>query len=377
VTSPFQVLLVEDDARSAKLYAAAIEDGLPTTVRTTGSAEEAIAALAAMLQPPDLVVIDLELPGQHGDAVLAAVRSDARSRSVPVVVLTGLSDVDTQMRLLEAGADDFIEKGSPPEIVIARLGAQLRHKLAADRLERLALERDLFAAGVLADIGSVKWAILTSCRELRTALRDDPAARAADIKAQLDRLTAVASKLGAYAADVIQSVRDTTRAPATAPQDLAALLAAVADALATDAPQSAAKLLIDVPQPLTPVLGDKSFLRLALLNVARYLLAALPRTDGGLPELRITVTQELATSAPASPRATMVTRLSADAPDPTDAELARLFAGHRDARRTDDDGLNLGLALVAKVIAKMGGRAWAERAPTGKGVSICLELARS
>src|SRR6185437_5131209 len=102
---------------------------------------------------------------------------------------------------------------------------QLRHKLALDRLERLALDRDLFAAGVLSDIGTTKWTIVSLCRQAKTSLEDDPEARRPEILQVLDKLSAHASRLGGYAADVIQSVRETHRTPRIQPQDPGALLA--------------------------------------------------------------------------------------------------------------------------------------------------------
>src|SRR5690606_17618543 len=156
-----------------RIYAEAITQSLGATVDFAADGEAALAPMPAE-QPPDMVILDLEMPGAAGEAVLAGIRAEHRPRYTPGILLTGRTSPATQLTLLDNGADDFIEKGAPPEILIARLKAQIRHKLAVDRLERLALDRDLFAAGVLQDLGTIKWTIVTLCRNAKEILARDP-----------------------------------------------------------------------------------------------------------------------------------------------------------------------------------------------------------
>jgi len=368
-TETFSILLVDDDARHRDVYKQVIIDRLPAEVRFAGDGEEALAALASS-DPPDLVVLDLDLPKLRGEEVLTRIKGDHRLRFVPVIILTGEGGFDKQMELLDAGADDFIEKGSTPEVLVARLKAQMRHKLAVDRLERVALERDLFAAGVLADIGSIKWAILSACGHVKDAMRVDAKGAPASVPPHLDKLTSVASKLGAYAAGVIQSVRDTSRKPTITAQDVRGLCEWVGEVLQSGPDGSGAKVGWRLPQGLAPVLADKNFLRLAWLNVVQYCLSRA--SEGTKPVL--TVTQE---PAPAVTdhhgRAYVRTTVRDDGPPPLAAkDVARLFHPSSIAEGGIGD---LGLALAAKVMAKMGGRASAEAPADGApGIVFHLDL---
>lgn len=365
-TETFSILLVDDDARHRDVYKQVIIDRLPVDVRFAGDGEEALATLASS-DPPDLVVLDLDLPKLRGEEVLTRIKSDARLRFVPVIILTGEGGEGKQMELLDAGADDFIEKGSTPEVLVARLKAQMRHKLAVDRLESVALERDLFAAGVLADIGSIKWAILSACGHVKTAMRANATLAPTSVPPHLDKLTSVASKLGSYAAGVIQTVRDTSRKPTIAPLDVRALCEWVGEVLQSGPDGSGAKVGWRLPKDLAAVLADKNFLRLAWLNIVQYCLSRAG--DGMVPVL--TVTQEPAPKVTDHHgRAYLRTSIRDEGPPLLAKDIARLF--HPSSIAEGSTG-HLGLALAAKVMAKMGGRASAD-APAGGAPGIVFRL---
>jgi CheY-like chemotaxis protein len=78
---------------------------------------------------PDLVLLDLNLPNVDGHTVLRKLRSEARTAELPIVVLTARGEEDNEVRVLKAGATDFITKPFRPRALIARLGATLtRHR---------------------------------------------------------------------------------------------------------------------------------------------------------------------------------------------------------------------------------------------------------
>lgn len=368
-TGTFRILLVEDQVRHQQIYAQAITDSLSATV---DFAVDGITALAKMRadEPPDMVILDLEIPELSGEEVLAGIRADHRLRYTPVIILTGLSSEDMQMKLLELGADDFIEKGAAPEILIARLKAQMRHKLAVDRLERLALDRDLFAAGVLQDIGTIKWTIVNHCRQAKEILARDPIGEKDELLAHLDKLTAHGTRLGAYASDVIQSVRETHRSPQIQTQNLRALCEWTAEVSSTTEDGAAAGFKLVFEGDIKPVLADKSFLRLALLNIVQN---AVKFANPDVP-LVITVSQELLPKAvdPLA-RQYVTTHIRDNGLGITDRQLQQIF---RQAARTGDaDGdLSIGLALVAKVMAKMNGHVTAGRVAGGTGSVMSFSL---
>jgi CheY-like chemotaxis protein len=102
-----QILVVEDDAP--------LRDLLAEVLKMEGFAVEAAAAGAAGLElarrsPPDLVVCDVSMPGLDGYAVLAALRRDPATASVPVIFLTGLRGEVFRRRSIEVGVDGYVSK---------------------------------------------------------------------------------------------------------------------------------------------------------------------------------------------------------------------------------------------------------------------------
>ena len=80
---------------------------------------------------PDLVILDLNLPGVDGYTVLSHVRSREATRNLPIIVLTAKGDEDNEVRVLELGADDFLTKPFRARALAARLQATLsRHRVA-------------------------------------------------------------------------------------------------------------------------------------------------------------------------------------------------------------------------------------------------------
>ena len=107
-----KVVLVIDDVKSVlQLIRAALIDH-PVDVLTAADGGSGLA-LAQELTP-DLILLDLALPVMDGWDILAALRSDPATSSVPVVIVTAHGDSDTASRAREAGADGFISKPFRP-----------------------------------------------------------------------------------------------------------------------------------------------------------------------------------------------------------------------------------------------------------------------
>lgn len=370
--TPLTILFVEDQVRHRRIYEAAITEALPAKVTFAVTGDEALAIMNSAT-PPDMVILDLELPGIRGDEVLVRIKTNQRLRYTPVIILTGHADLATQMQLLRGGADDFIEKSGPPSVLMARIRAQMRHKVAIDRLERLAIDRDLFAAGVLADISASKGTITSLCHRAQAAIAADPVANQSEILAVYDQLSAHATQLGSYAVDVIQSVRETQREPQMAAQSIAEALAWVAGlfAPAGGAPAGQFEFHWQAPAALAPVLADRSFLRLAVFNIVQH---AQHRVSDG-QALRLLVSQNplpVDDRQDLQGRRMLVTRFRDYGPTPRGADLEHAFTPSLRGEGLSD-GQPLGLALVAKVVARMGGEVWAEAAEGG-GMVYCLAL---
>jgi len=123
------VLLVDDDADIRKMAALSLEriGGFRVTVASSG--EEAIErALAA---PPDLLLLDVSMPGTDGPATLAALRRDARTERVPVVFFTAIANEGEVTRLRALGAVGVV--GKPFDVMA--LPARIRGILDGLRVE--------------------------------------------------------------------------------------------------------------------------------------------------------------------------------------------------------------------------------------------------
>jgi two-component system cell cycle response regulator DivK len=102
-----RVLVVEDNERNLKLVRAVLEHA-GFEVREAGTTDAAL--VEAVAHRPDLVLMDLQLPGQDGVAGLAALRAHPDTHDVPVVALTALAMPEDRERVREAGFDGYWEK---------------------------------------------------------------------------------------------------------------------------------------------------------------------------------------------------------------------------------------------------------------------------
>src|SRR5690606_23472106 len=99
---------------------------------------EALDALRA--NPPDIVLMDVMMPGMNGLALLKALRAHPSTAGVPVIMLTALDETDDIVRGLDLGANDYVTKPPQLEVLAARVRTQLHLKRLQDQRERDILE---------------------------------------------------------------------------------------------------------------------------------------------------------------------------------------------------------------------------------------------
>jgi two-component system OmpR family response regulator len=125
----YRVLLVEDDPRLAELVTEYLS-GYEFTVELATRGDVALDSFKA--GKPDIVVLDLMLPGMDGMVVCRQIRDISE---VPILILTAREDTYDEVSGLEQGADDFVNKPVQPRVLLARLRALLRRsqpKTASD-----------------------------------------------------------------------------------------------------------------------------------------------------------------------------------------------------------------------------------------------------
>jgi two-component system phosphate regulon response regulator PhoB len=118
-----KILIVEDERDIADLVGFNLERAGYEVLK----AHDGITgAEMAIQQRPDLVILDLMLPGKDGYGVFKEIRRDSRSRDIPVIMLTARAQTEDRIQGLEAGADDYLTKPFSPKELMLRVQAVLK-----------------------------------------------------------------------------------------------------------------------------------------------------------------------------------------------------------------------------------------------------------
>ena len=131
------VLVVDDNEANRRL----LSDLLSVhgyAVRTACDGASCLASIAE--SPPDLILLDVIMPGMDGFTVCRTLREDGRYRMLPIVMVTALDPNQERVKGLDAGADDFLSKPIHPAELLARVRSLLRVKHLYDQVEAQATE---------------------------------------------------------------------------------------------------------------------------------------------------------------------------------------------------------------------------------------------
>lgn len=133
---PSRVLVVDDNASNREL----LKRRLERQGHSVALAENGSRALEMVWEAPfDLILLDLLMPDISGFDVLSVLKSDDALRDIPVIMISALNEIDSIVRCIEAGAEDYLAKPFDPVLLRARIGSSLEKKHLRDR-EREALE---------------------------------------------------------------------------------------------------------------------------------------------------------------------------------------------------------------------------------------------
>jgi diguanylate cyclase (GGDEF)-like protein len=180
-----RILLVDDQSRNLAL----LEALLAPLGHELVMAKDGLSAVAAFNRfKPDLVLLDLVMPGLDGLEVLKYIRAESGAEHVPVIVVTAHSEPEHKLRGLEAGADDFLEKPADGRGLRIRVSTllqlkdsrdalrRLNEQLEArnDQLKRLQHEQQELTAFVVHDLKSPLAALWSNLEYARHPARDSP-----------------------------------------------------------------------------------------------------------------------------------------------------------------------------------------------------------
>lgn len=137
-TEKATILVVDDAPENLALMLALLKDDY--TVRVANNGERALSLLQASEIPPDLLLLDIMMPGIDGYEVCRRIKSDEKLHELPVIFLTALSANTDEQHGLELGAVDYITKPINPAIFMARI----KNHIELSRLRHFLEERNLF-----------------------------------------------------------------------------------------------------------------------------------------------------------------------------------------------------------------------------------------
>ncbi len=170
-----KILIVEDESDIAELI----------SLHLTREGHEAVCIgnglqvmPAVLAQQPEIIVLDLMLPGLDGMQIFKRLRADTRTATIPVIILTAKGQVTDKIAGLELGADDYLTKPFSPRELYLRISAVLRRVKKVTHVSeiqrgRFMLDRKnmkLFLDGTALDLTTIEFKLLTTLMENDTAV---------------------------------------------------------------------------------------------------------------------------------------------------------------------------------------------------------------
>src|SRR5947207_1326316 len=124
------ILAVDDTPTNLSLIAGLLGERYRVKVASNG----AKALELATANPPDLILLDVMMPGLNGYEVLERIRADAGLRHIPVVMISAVDQIESVIRCIELGAEDYLFKPFDPTLLYARVSASLEKKALRDEV---------------------------------------------------------------------------------------------------------------------------------------------------------------------------------------------------------------------------------------------------
>ena len=130
--APVRVLVVDDDPQIVEIISLML-DAAGYGVLRAGSGEECV--LIATTKRPEIILLDVQLPGMDGNATAEALARHAKTRNIPIVMVTGLMGDADRIKALKAGAVDFLTKPLSAGELVAKVASLARLKAYHDEAQ--------------------------------------------------------------------------------------------------------------------------------------------------------------------------------------------------------------------------------------------------
>jgi two-component system, sensor histidine kinase and response regulator len=375
------IILIVDDAEPNRLVLSGYVDALGLHAR---QAENGRIALEMMQREnPDLVLLDILMPEMDGFETLRRIKLDSKLRHVPVIMISALDDLDSVVRCIEQGADDYLVKPFNPTLLRARVNSCLRKKefhdaeleysrRLAEANDRIQLQneelteanslKDKFLQIASHDIRNPLTVLLTAVHVLKQAAAARADAKAAEyleiMTSSLDRIQSIVDDFLDYRK--LQSGNVELRLQEL---DIAAVVRQLAEECAAFAGGKKIVLGMEIGDALKPVVGDREKVLQIATNYLTNALKFSPR--GSTVKLRCS-----------SRDAFVRIEICDEGPGVKESERPQLFkefAKISNKPTGSEKSTGLGLSIVKRLTEAQGGRVGADF-PEGGGSAFWFEL---
>jgi signal transduction histidine kinase len=367
VTDEGAALLVVDDNEDNR-YTLTLQLSLQgysnLTIATNG--HEALDFLRS--RPFDLVLLDIMMPDLNGYEVLEHMKASPELRDVPVIMISALSEIDSVVRCIELGAEDYLPKPFNATLLRARVGATLEKKRLHDetkdksrQLAEASQHKSQFLANMSHELRTPLNAILGYTELILDSVYGEMPEKARGV---LDRV----QRNGRHLLGLINDVLDLSKIEAgqltlsLSDYSLKNVIQTVFSAVEPLANQKQIALKIEVAPQLPPGRGDEQRLTQVLLNLVGN---AIKFTDRGEVSIK-----------GSSANGSFTVAVRDTGPGISAVDQAKLFQEFQQADNSitrKKGGTGLGLAISKRIIEMHGGRIWVESSP-GNGSTFAFTL---
>ncbi len=384
------ILIVDDNEANRELLCRRLEQqGHQTTAARDG--QEALALLQD--RAFDLLLLDIIMPTLNGYEVLSRIKADDRLRHLPVIMISALDEMDSVIRCIEMGADDFLSKPFDPVLLQARIGACLEKKRLRDRemelfaqvqsnylrLKELETLRDDLTHMIVHDLRTPLTSLLTGLQTLEFSEHID-----GDEREMLDISVSGGRTLLGMINDLLDvgKMEDGSLTLDRKPVSASALVEAALGQIASLAKDKHITLTRDITPDLPAFSGDEEKLVRTLVNLLGNALKFTPSqgtiTVSVRKELREGEVTGSGQENPANTSSLLFAVRDTGEGIPPDA-FERIFQkfGQVESRKAGRKmSTGLGLTFCKLVVEAHGGRIWVE-SELGQGSTFLFSLPAS
>lgn len=273
--APGFLLIVDDDSGNRDVLSRRLTR-LGHTVKTAGNGGDALQLMRD--EAFDLVLLDILMPDMDGYEVLGHIKEDPQLQHIPVIMISALNEVQSVVRCIEAGAEDYLAKPFDPTLLRARVGASLDKKRGRDRetklfeqleqnykrLQEMEKLRDDMRNMIVHDLRTPLTAVIVGVEMLE---------KHGDLNESQREMMSIAVGGGKTLLGMINDLLDVEKMEAGSTQlqydqlTAATLVSGAIEQVATLAADGLTVLKSDIPTDLPTFLGDGSKLTRALVNL--------------------------------------------------------------------------------------------------------------